>query len=138
MDVITFHTSGLSILFPSHMQRHMIKRYLEFENLFIFLKNYHIDFVHLLIIGKSSKFQKSWTSEIQKFKTCSLLENILRKTIEGYLHSVPSLTFNTIKTKLVMPAFHSSKYLISSSMFDLNQASIIKEQYMSNWCNPLY
>ena len=31
---------------------------------------------------------------------------ILRKTIEGYLDSVPSLTFNTIKTKLIMHAFH--------------------------------
>ena len=35
--------------------------------------------------------------------------NILRKTIEGYLDSVPSLTFNTIKTKLIMHAFHSSR-----------------------------
>ena len=38
---------------------------------------------------------------------------ILRKTIEGYLDSVPSLTFNTIKTKLLMDAFHSSRYLQS-------------------------
>ena len=30
---------------------------------------------------------------------------ILRKTIEGYLDSVPSLTFNTIKTNLIMHAF---------------------------------
>ena len=37
--------------------------------------------------------------------------SILRKTIEGYLESVPSLTFNTIKTKLIVHAFHSSKYL---------------------------
>ena len=36
---------------------------------------------------------------------------ILRKTIEGYLDSVPSLIFNTIKTKLIMHAFHSSRYL---------------------------
>ena len=33
---------------------------------------------------------------------------ILRKLIEGYLDSVPSLTFNTIKTLLIMHAFHSS------------------------------
>ena len=33
--------------------------------------------------------------------------NILRKTIEGYLDSVPSLTFNTIKTLLIMHAIHS-------------------------------
>ena len=39
--------------------------------------------------------------------------NILRKTIEGYLDSVPSFTFNTIKTKLIMHAFHSSRYLQS-------------------------
>ena len=38
---------------------------------------------------------------------------ILRKTIEGYLDSIPSLTFNTIKTKLIMHTFHSSRYLQS-------------------------
>ena len=37
--------------------------------------------------------------------------SILRKTIEGYLDPVPSLTFNTIKTKPIMHAFHSSRYL---------------------------
>ena len=36
------------------------------------------------------------------------LDNILRKTIEGYLDSVPSLTSNTIKTLLIIHAFHSS------------------------------
>ena len=36
---------------------------------------------------------------------------ILRKTIEGYLDLFPSLTFNTIKTKLIMHAFYSSRYL---------------------------
>ena len=41
------------------------------------------------------------------------IDNILRKTIEGYLDSIPSLTFNTIKTKLIMHAFHSSRYLQS-------------------------
>ena len=39
---------------------------------------------------------------------------ILRKTIEGYLDSVPSLTFNTMKTKPIMHAFHSSRYLQSN------------------------
>ena len=34
---------------------------------------------------------------------------ILRKTIEGYLDSVRSLTFNTIKTKLIMHAVHSPR-----------------------------
>ena len=38
-------------------------------------------------------------------------QTILRKTTEGHLESVPSLTFNTIKTKLNMNAFHSSIYL---------------------------
>ena len=37
-----------------------------------------------------------------------LHSSILRKTIEGYLDSVQSLTFNTIKTKPIMHAFHSS------------------------------
>ena len=42
-------------------------------------------------------------------------EYILRKTIEGYFNSVPSLTFNTIKTKQnkIMHAFHNSRYLQS-------------------------
>ena len=35
--------------------------------------------------------------------------SILRKTIEEYLDSVPSLTFNTIKTKPIMHAFYSSR-----------------------------
>ena len=39
--------------------------------------------------------------------------SILRKTMEGYLDSVPYLTFNTIKTYLIMHAFHSSGYLQS-------------------------
>ena len=41
------------------------------------------------------------------------LLTILRETIEGYLDSVSSLTFNTIKTKLIMHEFHSSRYLQS-------------------------
>ena len=61
--------------------------------------------------------------------------HILRKTIEGYLDSVPSLTFNTIKTKLSMHAFHCSRYLKSKWMFDFSHASIIKVQYMSKWWN---
>ena len=41
--------------------------------------------------------------------------NILRKTIEGYLDSAPSLTLNTINKdyKLIMHACHSSRYLQS-------------------------
>ena len=31
-----------------------------------------------------------------------------RKIIEGYLDLIPTLTFNTIKTKLIIQAFHSS------------------------------
>ena len=38
---------------------------------------------------------------------------ILRKTIERYLDSVPSLTFNTIKTQLTMHSFNSPRYLQS-------------------------
>ena len=45
---------------------------------------------------------------------CHIVGNILRKTIEGYLESVPSLTFITIKTKLIVHAFHSSIYLQSN------------------------
>ena len=36
---------------------------------------------------------------------------ILRKTIEGYLDLVPSQTFNTIKSLLIMNVFHSSRHL---------------------------
>ena len=42
-----------------------------------------------------------------------ILAYTLRKTIEGYLYSVVSLIINTIKTKLFMHAFHSSRYLQS-------------------------
>ena len=38
---------------------------------------------------------------------------ILRKTIEGYLDSVPSLTFNTLKALIIMHAFHCSRHLQS-------------------------
>ena len=65
-------------------------------------------------------------------------EHILRKTIEGYLGSAPSLTFNTIKTKIIMNAFHSSRYLQSKWMLDFSHAPIVQVQYTSKWCNPLY
>ena len=57
---------------------------------------------------------------------------ILRKTIEGYLDSVPFLTFNTIKNKLIMHAFHSSRYLQSKRMFDISHASMIKSTVKVN------
>ena len=38
---------------------------------------------------------------------------ILRKTIEGYLDSILSLTAKTIKILLIMHAFHSSRHLQS-------------------------
>ena len=66
------------------------------------------------------------------------VQNILRKTIEGYLDSVLSLIFNTIKTKLILHTFHSSRYLQLKWMLDLRNASMIKVQYMSKWWNPLY
>ena len=47
---------------------------------------------------------------------------LLRKTIEGYLDSVPSLTFNTIKTLLIMHAFHSSRHLQSKWMLYFSHA----------------
>ena len=50
---------------------------------------------------------------------------MLRKTIEGYLGSVPSLTSNTIKTKLIMHAFHSSRYLQSKWMLDFSSAAMV-------------
>ena len=50
---------------------------------------------------------------------------ILRKTIEGYLESVPSLTFNTIKTKPIMHAFHSSRFLQSKWMIDFSHTSMV-------------
>ena len=51
----------------------------------------------------------SWVTHTYKVKT----RYMLRKTIEGYLDSVPSPRFNTIKTKRIMHAFHSSRYLQS-------------------------
>ena len=49
---------------------------------------------------------------------------ILRKTIEGYLDSATSLSFNTIKTLLIMYAFHSSRLLQSKLMFYFSHASM--------------
>ena len=54
-----------------------------------------------------------------------LAHYILRKTIEGYLDLVPSLTFNTIKTLLIMHAFHSSRHLQSNWMLYFSHASMV-------------
>ena len=54
---------------------------------------------------------------------------ILRKTIEGYLDSVPSLTFNTIKTLLIMHAFHISRHLQSKWMLYFSHVSMVQVQY---------
>ena len=64
--------------------------------------------------------------------------SILRKTIEGYLDSVPSLTFNTIKTKPIMHASHSSRNLQSKLMLDFSHTSMVYVQYISKLCNPPY
>ena len=48
---------------------------------------------------------------------------ILRKTIEGYLDSILSLSFNTIKTKLDMHVFNSFIYPQSKWMFNLSHFS---------------
>ena len=63
---------------------------------------------------------------------------ILRKTIEGYLGSAPSLTFNTIKTKIIINTFHSSRQLQSKWMLDFSHAPIVQVPNKSKWCNPLY
>ena len=60
------------------------------------------------------------------------------KTIEGYLDFITSLKFNTIYTDLNMHAFHSSRYLQSKCMFNLNHAPMVKVQYSSIWFNHLY
>ena len=56
--------------------------------------------------------------EVQQTKIIAFLRHpekyILRKTVEGYLESVPSLTFNTIKSILIMHAFHGSRHLQSN------------------------
>ena len=60
-----------------------------------------------------------------EFHFSRLHVNILRKTIEGYLDPVPSLTFNTIKTLLCMHAFHSSRHLQSKCMLYFSHASMV-------------
>ena len=50
---------------------------------------------------------------------------ILRKTIEGYLDSVPSLTFSTIKTLLIMHVFHNYRHLQSKWMPSFSHASMV-------------
>ena len=63
---------------------------------------------------------------------------MLRKTIEGYLDSVSTLTFNTIITKPIMHAFHSSRYMQSKWMPDFSHTSMVHVQYISKRCNPPY
>ena len=74
------------------------------------------DILHLLgldiIYGtKVSKSDSNMAYNQTYFTAHQLDASILRKTIEGYLDSVPSLTFNTIKTLIIMHAFHSSRHL---------------------------
>ena len=60
------------------------------------------------------------------YSLCMLeLPYILRKTIEGYLDSVPSLTSNTIKTLLIMHAFHSFRHLQSKWMLYFSHALMV-------------
>ena len=68
-----------------------------------------------LNIEKSTRVSKSTGTSISTLSLPSynIFRTILRKTIEGYFDSAPSLTFNAIKTKLIMHAFHSSRYLQS-------------------------
>ena len=75
---------------------------------------------------------------ISQYEQVKVVQNILRKTIARYLGSVPSLTFNTIKTKLIMPAFYSSRYLQSKWMLNFSHALMVEVPYTSKWCNPLY
>ena len=66
---------------------------------------------YFIALGKMSHNQASHQG---LYAVCSDKQKyILRKTIEGYLDSVPSLTFNTIKKILIMHTFHSSIYLQS-------------------------
>ena len=51
--------------------------------------------------------------------------DILRKTIEGYLDSVPSITSNTIITLLIMHVFHNSRHLQSKWMLYISHASMV-------------
>ena len=74
----------------------------------------------------------------QRHETASFYQSILRKTIEGYLGSVPSLTFNTIKTKLIMPAFYSSRYLQSKWMLNFSHALMVEVPYTSKNGATLY
>ena len=50
---------------------------------------------------------------------------VLRKNIEGYLDSVPSLTSNATKTLLIMHAFHNSNDLQSKWMLNNSHASMV-------------
>ena len=70
--------------------------------------------------AREKKYLEIPLSKILKFRPY-----ILRKTIEGYLDSDPSLSFNTIKTLLIMYAFHSSRLLQSKLMFYFSHASML-------------
>ena len=77
-----------------------------------------------LKLEKSSDFWREYLAIFHDQRHC-----ILRKTIEGYLDSVPFLTFNTIKTLLIMHAFHSSRHLQSKWMLYFSHVSMVQVQY---------
>ena len=72
-------------------------------------RNYHNQYYNTLqtcpgyhkkeLENNSHKMSGSYQLSLPQQDDCT---NILRKTIEGYLDTVPSLTFNAIKTKLIM------------------------------------
>ena len=78
----------------------------------LFSQPLRIMILYLLNVNTASNDLKPET-EPTNIECLNLIDNIHRKTIEGYLDSVSSLTFNTIQTKLIMHAFHSSRYLQS-------------------------
>ena len=61
----------------------------------------HFLVFHRLCFISNQSFAQKYTS----FNENQISESILRKTIEGYLDIDQSLTFNIIKTELIMYAF---------------------------------
>ena len=116
------------ILFCTNRNGHCkpIKR--DFCALFFFFFSEDCPYQNILIERFNRLVLHFLISKDLKFQIKNQLKplgNILRKTIEGYLDSVPPLTSNTIKTSLIMHAFHSSRHLQSKWMLYSSHASMV-------------
>ena len=108
-----FYFQGLSR--QSCIFKYFSSLYEPCKSQFMFTPNFMKTIIKLKVRTPSNlKYSLFWIPRFLRDQVKCHVIIILRKTNEGYLDSVPSLTFNTIKTKPIMHAFHSSRYLQSN------------------------